>query len=74
MSVPMANNPAPRYLTIGEVATRLGRSVDTIRNYHASEVLIPAFIGPGKRRYYDPADVAQLEADMRAAVKNGNAS
>jgi len=67
----MGETTRSQYLTIGDVALRFNRSIGTIRRWEKAGHLTPVERGPGEHgfRYYDPKDVARLEADMRAAVK-----
>lgn len=47
----------PRYTT-GEAARRVGRSIDTLRRWHADGKLVPSHITSDGQRLYSPADIA----------------
>lgn len=51
---------ADHYLRIGVVAERLGVTPQTLRRWAKSGRLLPAYIGPGRIRYYKVADVEAL--------------
>ena len=48
-------------MTVKEVATLTGVSVRTLHYYHREGILIPSEITGNKYRYYDAANLAQLQ-------------
>ncbi len=52
-------------MQIGEVSTRTGLSVKTIRHYDEVRVVVPSARSAGGFRLYTPADVARLVAIRR---------
>lgn len=49
-----------KHLKIGPAAKLLGVSVGTLRNWSKTGFLVPAYIGPGRIRYYSVADIEGL--------------
>jgi hypothetical protein len=54
-----------KYLSAGDVARRLGRSIESVRNYRRSGKLVPAFIISKNFPAYSEADVIAFAATLR---------
>lgn len=69
----MGETARTEYLTVGQVAKQLNRSIHTIRRWEELGYLLPIERGPGEHgfRYYDPADIDAFVAKMRATARNG---
>lgn len=50
----------PGYMTIGEVAGKMGVTVRTLQYYHKEGVLVPSAMSEGGRRLYTDRDVVKL--------------
>lgn len=58
-----------KYLAIGEAAEAMGVSIDTLRRWDAEGKFRPAYISPGKHRYYRKLDIDLYLNDIFALAE-----